>query len=72
MVVMGRKDYINKATNLLYQPAYRTINRDPNNKLKTKLITLLRKLKRETGVEDNIYSCERIHDQCTVSTKHYK
>ena len=31
MVVMGRKDYIDKANNLLAQPAYRIINRDPTN-----------------------------------------
>ena len=55
MVVMGRKDYIDKATNLLSQPEYRTIDRDPANKLKAKLTTLLRKIKRETGLEDNIY-----------------
>ena len=45
MVVMDRKDYIAKATNLLVQPAYRMISKDPNNKLKAKLITLLRKIK---------------------------
>ena len=32
-----------------------TIDRDPTNKLNAKLITLLRKIKRETGLEDNIY-----------------
>ena len=55
MVVMDKKDYIDKASSLLDQPAYRTFNRDPTNKLKTKLITLLRKIKRETGLEDSIY-----------------
>ena len=40
MVVMDRKDYIDKATNLLSQPAHGTIERDPTNKLKAKLITL--------------------------------
>ena len=55
MVVMDKKEYIDKATNLLSQPAYRTIERDPTNKLKAKLITLLRKLKRETGLEDHIH-----------------
>ena len=48
METMDRKDYIEKATNLLAQYAYRTINRDPTNKLKAKLLTLLRKIKRET------------------------
>ena len=49
MVVMDKKDYIDKATNLLAQPTYRNINRDPTNKPKAKLFTLLRKIKRETG-----------------------
>ena len=55
MVVMDRKDHIDKKTSLLPQPAYRTIERDPTNKLKAKHITLLRNLKRETGLEDHIY-----------------
>ena len=55
MVVMDRKDYIEKATNLVAQPAYRNISRDPSNRLKAKLIALLRKIKMETGLEDNIY-----------------
>ena len=55
MVVIDKKDHIDKATNLLAQPAYRTINRDPTKKLKAKLITLLRKIKRETGLEDSLY-----------------
>ena len=33
----------------------RTIERDPSNNLKAKPITVLRKLKRETGLEDHIY-----------------
>ena len=44
MVVMDRKDYIDKATTFLSQPAYRTIDRDPTNQLKAKLITLLRNI----------------------------
>ena len=55
MVVMDKKDYIDKVKNLLVQPAYGTINRDPTNKLKGKLITILRRIKREPGLEDSIY-----------------
>ena len=44
MVVMDKKDYIERATNLLVQPVYRTINRDPTNKRKAKLITFIRKI----------------------------
>ena len=31
MVVLDTKDYIEKAHNLLVEPAYRTIERDPTN-----------------------------------------
>ena len=47
MVVLDKKDYLEKAQELLVQPAYRTMERDPTNKLKAKLITILRKIKRE-------------------------
>ena len=55
MVVMDRKEYMDKATYPLSQPAYSTIDKDPINKLKAKLITLLRKLKRKTELEDYMY-----------------
>ena len=43
MVVMDRQDYINKSSNLLAQPEYRPIPRDPTNKIKAKLSTILKK-----------------------------
>ena len=55
MVVMDRQEYTNKANNLLAQPAYRPIPKDPTNKIKAKLISTLRKVKRETGLNDNTY-----------------
>ena len=55
MVVMDRKDYMDKANNLLVQTAYRPIERGLTNKLKAKLITILRRIKRKSGLEDNIY-----------------
>ena len=55
IVVLDRNDYIEKAQNLLVQPAYRTIGWDPSNKLKAKIITMLRKIKRESGMEENPY-----------------
>ena len=48
-------DYIEKAHNLLVQPAFRTIGMDPTNKLRAKLIKMLRKIKRESGMEENFY-----------------
>ena len=55
MVVMDRKGYIDKANNLPAQPAYRTIKRGPTNKLKAKLFTILKRIKRESGLEDIIF-----------------
>ena len=55
MVVLDKKDYIEKAQELLAQSAYRIIEMDPINKLKAKLITILRKIKRDTGMEENLY-----------------
>ena len=69
MLVMDKKDYIDMATNLLAQPTYRTINRDPTNKLKGKLITLFRKIKRETGLEDSIY--KYMYPMISTSPKYY-
>ena len=55
MVVLDKKDYIEKAQELLARLAYRTIERDPTNKLKATLITILRKIKRDTKMEENLY-----------------
>ena len=35
--------------------AYRTIGSDPTSKLKAKLITMLRKIKRESGMEEKLH-----------------
>ena len=55
IVVLDKKEYIEKAHNLLVQLAFRTIERDPTNKLKAKLITMLRIFERESGMEENVY-----------------
>ena len=55
MVVMNRQEYIDKANNLLAQPVYRPIPKDPTNKIKVKLITILRKVKKESRLDDNTY-----------------
>ena len=70
MVVMDRTDYIDKAISLLAQPVYRTINRDQTNKLKAKLIILLMTIKRETGLEDNIY--KYMYPMGCTSSKFYR
>ena len=55
MVVLDRENYIKKAKNLHAQPAYRTIDRDPTNKLKAKLILMLRRIKRETNMDEGMH-----------------
>ena len=55
MVVMDKEDYIQKAESVLTQPAYRTIDRDPTSKIKAKLITSLRKIKKNTNLDEGTY-----------------
>ena len=43
MVVMDKKDYIDKATGLLDQPAYRTIESDPTKNSKPSQLLYLEK-----------------------------
>ena len=52
---LDKKGYVEKAHNLLVQPTYRIIVRDLANKLKANLITMLRKIKMESGMEENLY-----------------
>ena len=55
MVVMDIQDHIHKTNNLLAQPAYQPIPRDPTNKIKGRLITLLRNIRKETGLDNSTY-----------------
>ena len=55
MVVMDREDYNNKAQELLNSPAYRSLPRDPTNKIKAQLITKLRKIKRDSNLDEGTY-----------------
>ena len=55
LVVMNRSDYIRKAKELLDDTnTYRTIQSDPTNKLKNKLINILKKIKVDTDMQENI------------------
>ena len=56
MVIIDRQDYINKSNKLLSQPAYRAIPRDATNKIKTKLINILKRVKSQTGLDNNTYN----------------
>ena len=55
MVVVDRKEYMDRVEGFLPQLAYRTITSDPTNKLKAKLIQKLNRIKRETNMEEGMY-----------------
>ena len=55
MVIMDRQDYISKANNLLSQNTYKTIQQDPSNSIKNKLITILKRVKSQTGLSNQTY-----------------
>ena len=51
---MDKEEYIKKAE-LLDQTTYKTITADPTIKQKNKLITLLKNIKAEGGINDDTY-----------------
>ena len=55
MVVMDREEYVTKVQELLAQPPYRLIPRDPTNKIKAQLITKLRKIKKDSNLDEGTY-----------------
>ena len=56
LVVIDRTEYIRKAKDLLQDTStYRTIKGDPTSRLKNRLINILKKIKAESGIQDNIY-----------------
>ena len=55
MVVMDKEHFIRKAEELLRQPTYKSFPTDPTNKYKNKLISLLKTIKTEGGINEVIY-----------------
>ena len=55
MVIMDRQDYISKANTPLNQNTYRSIPWDPTNTIKNKLINILKRVKSQTGLSNQIY-----------------
>ena len=55
MVVLDKEDYIKKAKDLLSQPAYKELPRDPTNKIKAQLITKLRRIKKDSKLDEGTY-----------------
>ena len=55
MVVLDREEYIKKAEELLNQDSHKIIPADPTTKEKNKLITLLKNIKAEGGINKDTY-----------------
>ena len=69
MVIMDRQDYIGKANNLLSQNTYKTIQWDPTNTIKNKLITILKRVKSQTSLSNQTYKA--MYPMGCVSHKFY-
>ena len=70
LVVLDRADYNNKAQKLLKdRGTYREIKTDPTNKLKNKLVSLLKKIKAEGGISDQLY--KKMYPTGAVAPKFY-
>ena len=55
MVIIDRQDYINKANQLLNQSTYRSVPREPTGTIKNKLISILKRVKNQTGLNSLTY-----------------
>ena len=71
-MVMDKQNYINKPKKLLEIPLYRPIPLDPKNKDKAKLINILKRIKRESGMGGTI--CKRMYPTgaCDLVSYRYK
>ena len=55
MVIMDRQDYVNQSNQLLAQPVYRAVPRDPTNKINTQLNDIFKRIKSQTWLDNNTY-----------------
>ena len=55
MVVVDKEEYIHKSEELLQQPNYKILQSGPTTKYKSKLISLLKSIKAEGGMDENTY-----------------
>ena len=56
LAVMDKEEYISKAQELLSQPVYKGTPKDPTNKIKAQLITKLRRIKKDSNLDEGTYS----------------
>ena len=69
LVVLDKEEYIQKAKQLLHQPNYKTLTADPTTKHKNKLIALLKTIKPQGGMNDNLY--KKLYPTGASSPKFY-
>ena len=69
LVVIDKQEYIKKAEDLLQESSYKKITDDPTAKLKNKLISILKKIKADGGLKDDLY--RRLYPTGAVSPKFY-
>ena len=69
LVVMDREEYVRKAHALLDQPEYKSIPNDPTTRYKNKLISILKSIKAEGGINEVTY--RRFYPTGASSPKFY-
>ena len=53
MLVMDKQDYMETAKNVLEQPMNIPFLADPTNKYTAKLVNILKRIQKESGMDDN-------------------
>ena len=69
MVFMDKEDYIKKSEELLHQPTYKELPLDPTTKYKNRLISLLKTIKSEGGIDKITH--KRLYPTGAGSPKYY-
>ena len=66
---MNKNDYIMKSEELLNTTTYKKITEDPTNRQKTRLISILKNIKEEGGLNEENY--RKMYPTGAVSPKYY-
>ena len=69
VVVMDKEDYNTKSEELLQPPTYQILNTDPTNRQKNKLISLLKSIKAEGGIDETTY--KKLYPTGATTPKYY-
>ena len=69
MVFMDKEDYIKKSEELLHQPTYKKLPSDLTTKHKNRLVSLLKNIKSEGGIDNITY--KRLYPTGAGSPKYY-